>query len=402
MIFRLEIENFYCFRDPQVVDLELAENVPDLPGRFGSIAPEAKRRAPKIVALFGANASGKSTVLRALTFIAWFARDSLVSAPEARLPYDRFNDAESAERPTRLRLYFTGETEPLASSEEERGWSVYLYDLVLGNSFDGRNRVIGEALRRQPEGRGRSHRVFERAENGVVVADASFRLGSYGSITIRSNASAIATFAQLGHPLSLKLREVAQTVWSNILLERFDPSDADASRWYLLVPDLTAKLNREIDRIDLGIRGMQVTGHGDSAELLFHHQGLQTPMRWGAQSHGTRSVLKYFPILNHALERGGVAVIDEFDASIHPHVVAEIFRWFHDPERNPRRAQLWTTCHNASLLDELEKEEVFICGKDRRGYASIYGLKDVKAVRRDHNLYRKYMSGVYGGVPLIG
>ena len=285
MIFRLEIENFYCFRDLQVVDLEVAENVPDVPGRFGSIAAGVKRRGPKIVAFFGANASGKSTVLRALAFIAWFARDSLLlSAPEARLPYDRFNDCRSsAERPTRLRLHFTGATDPLASNEEKRGWSVYRYDLVLGNSFDSSNRVISEALRRQPEGRGRSHRVFERGENGVVVADASFRLGSYGAITIRNNASAIATLAQLGHPLSLKLREAAQTVSSNILIERVDPSDADAARLYLLLPDLTAKLNHAIDRIDLGIRGMQVTGHGSNAELLFHHQGLQMPMRWTAE-----------------------------------------------------------------------------------------------------------------------
>jgi hypothetical protein len=402
MIFRLEIENFYCFRDLQVVDLEVAENTPDIPGRFGSIAPGVSRRGPRIVALFGANASGKSTVLRALTFIAWFARDSLVSAPEARLPYERFNVAESADRPTRLRLHFTGETDPIAPVEAKRGWSVYVYDVVLGNAFDGSNRVISETLRRQPEGRGRSHRVFERAENGVVVADASFRLGSYGSIRIRSNASAIATLSQLGHPLSLKLREAAQTLWSNILLDRVDPSDADGARLYLLFPDITAKLNREIERIDLGIRGMQVSGDGRNAQLLFHHQGLQIPMQWAAESHGTRSVLKYFPIINHALERGSVAIIDELDASIHPHVVAEIFRWFHDPERNARDAQLWITCHNASLLDELEKEEVFICERDRQGHARIYGLKDVKAVRRDHNLYKKYMSGVYGGVPLIG
>jgi hypothetical protein len=402
MIFRLDIENFYCFRDLQVVDLEVAENVPEIPGRFGSIAPGERRRAPRVLALFGPNASGKSTVLRALTFVAWFARDSLLLAPEARLPYDRFNDPDSSGRPTRLRLYFTGETDPLARSGKSRGWSVYLYDLTLGNALDGSNRLIKETLRRQPGGRGRSHRVFERSENGSFVSDASFRVGSYGSITVRSNASTIATLAQLGHPPSLELRKVAQRVWSNILLERIDPSDADAARLYLLFPDLAAKLNREIDRIDLGIRGMQVTGHGANAELLFHHQGLQVPMRWGAESHGTQLVLKYFPAINHALETGGVAVIDELDASIHPHVVAEIFRWFHDPERNALDAQLWVTCHNASLLDELEKEQVFVCEKGQKGHARVYGLKDIKSVRRDHNLYRKYMSGVYGGVPVIG
>jgi hypothetical protein len=402
VIFRLEIENFYCFRDLQIIDLEVAHNVPDAPDRFAPIALMAERRGPKVVTFFGANASGKSTVLRALSFVAWFARDSLVPAPEARLPYDRFNDSESAERPTRLCLHFTGATDPLVTRNTEKEWSVYTYELVLGNALDGKNGVISEMLRRQPEGRGRSHRVFERTESGEIVADAAFKLGSYGSVTVRSNASAIATLAQLGHPLSIKLREVAQTVFTTILSERVELRDDDAARIYLLLPNLRERLNREIDRIDLGVRGLQVTGHGNNAELLFHHQGLQMPMRWSAESHGTRSVLRYFPMINRALEIGGVAVIDELDASVHPHAVAEIFRWFHDPTRNPNGAQLWTTCHNASLLEQLEKEEVFICEKDRLGRSRVYGLKDVKSVRRDHNLYKKYMSGVYGGVPLIG
>ena len=47
MIFRLEIENFGCFRDLQVVDLEVAENVPDIPGRFGSIAPGGQAARPE-------------------------------------------------------------------------------------------------------------------------------------------------------------------------------------------------------------------------------------------------------------------------------------------------------------------------------------------------------------------
>jgi hypothetical protein len=52
-------------------------------------------------------------------------------------------------------------------------------------------------------------------------------------------------------------------------------------------------------------------------------------------------------------------------------------------------------------LDVLNKEEIVICEKDRQGRTKVYSLMDVK-VRRDENHYRKYLSGVYGGVPHIG
>jgi predicted ATPase len=97
-----------------------------------------------------------------------------------------------------------------------------------------------------------------------------------------------------------------------------------------------------------------------------------------------------------------VAVIDELDAAIHPLLLPEILRWFYDRERNPHDAQLWMSCHNASLLEELIKEEVFFCAKDRGGRTEIYGLKDIQAVRRTDNYYRKYLGGMFGAVPQIG
>ncbi len=125
-------------------------------------------------------------------------------------------------------------------------------------------------------------------------------------------------------------------------------------------------------------------------------------MPWILESHGTRSFVRYFPMVHVALATGGLAVIDEMDVSIHPLVLPEIVRWFHDPARNPNRAQLWMTCHAASLLEDLAKEEVFFCEKDSRGRTNVYGLQDIRNVRRTDNRYRKYLSGVYGAVPQIG
>jgi predicted ATPase len=70
--------------------------------------------------------------------------------------------------------------------------------------------------------------------------------------------------------------------------------------------------------------------------------------------------------------------------------------------RNQQNAQLWMSCHNASLLDELIKEEVYFCEKDSRGRTRLYGLQDIQSVRRNDNFYQKYLGGVYGAVPQLG
>lgn len=76
MIYRLEIENFYCFRDRQILDLTIPLTTPENPERFAPIFKGSDLRAPKVVAVYGANGSGKSTVLKALALIKWFVRDS--------------------------------------------------------------------------------------------------------------------------------------------------------------------------------------------------------------------------------------------------------------------------------------------------------------------------------------
>jgi AAA15 family ATPase/GTPase len=125
-------------------------------------------------------------------------------------------------------------------------------------------------------------------------------------------------------------------------------------------------------------------------------------MPWLLESHGTRAFIKMFPFIVIALDGGGVVAIDEMDAAIHPLVLPELVRWFYDKyRRNKLDAQLWLSCHSASLLDDLQKEEIVVCEKDRQGRTQVYSLMDVK-VRRDENHYRKYLSGAYGGVPHIG
>ncbi len=400
MLYELEIENFFSIRDTQVIDLCVAANAPDLPGRFAPLWKGSRQRAPKVVAIFGPNASGKSTVLRALSFVAWFARDSFSIAPGARLPFEKFNSMEGREAPTRLAISLAGLADP---TDESSGAPQcrYRYEVEIGANHE----VLSEALHYWPPDTGRKVRLFGRDADGKVVGSSAFGLSGFRQAlekVLRPNASVISTLAQLKHPFATSIWNAANLVFSNILIERSDGVEDHVVRFYADNPALVEALNREIERIDLGIRAMKLEMGPSGPIALFAHEGHDGLVPLVLESHGTRTFLRLFPFLSRALDTGGIAVLDELDSAIHPLVLPEILRWFYDPVRNRQDAQLWMTCHNASLLEDLVKEEVLFCAKTHDGKSEVYSLSDIQAVRRDDNYYRKYLGGSYGAVPQIG
>jgi hypothetical protein len=259
-----------------------------------------------------------------------------------------------------------------------------------------------EALRQKPLGKGKWQRVFERAE-GDVQGSKTFAMSGYRHLlnTLKPNVSVISSFAQFGHPTAVLFADVARTVYSNI--GRQTQGDEGILNIFRQSSDLMARVTRDLNRIDVGIEGMRFVDTPTGPLAMFKHSGLTLEMPWQLQSDGTRSFIRAFPYLALALERGGVAILDEFDTMIHAVVLPDILRWFYDKEvRNPQDAQAWISVHSASLLDDLVKEQVILCEKDALGRTHVFSLMDVKAVRRDENLYKKYLSGAFGALPHLG
>jgi hypothetical protein len=408
MLYRLEIENFFSIRDRQVLDLTIDGKVADPEGRFTRIFEGADIRAPKVIALYGANASGKTTVLRALQFLVTMIRDS-VNMAAGFAGCERFNDAESAAQPIRLAIELGGvmnltpEIYERAVNAQPVEQGVYRYELELEVVEGIARRISRESLRQKPKGQGKWQRVFERDAEGQVKDSKSFSLNGYQHLvkTLASNHTVLSSFAKFQHPTAKIFVDAAQKVSFQI-----DPThsfvDDHVIDYLKGQPYVLSRLNEELNRIDVGVEGVRFHETNKGPVLLFKHSGLQVEMPWKLESHGTRAFIKMYPFLISALESGGLVVIDEMDAAIHPLVLPELVRWFYDGERhNKHNAQLWLSCHSASLLDELLKEEIVICEKDRQGRTRLYSLMDVK-VRRDDNHYRKYLTGAYGGVPHIG
>jgi hypothetical protein len=405
MIRRLEIENFYSIRETQVIDLSIGERVPEEEGRFGHLRDGSGVRVPKTVAFFGANASGKSNVLRALAFLGWFLVESFSLLPDAPLPVVRFADGNR--EPLRIKVVFDWFAD-LTSLDPEHlkkiDFAQYVYELKIGD-ISGRSMVVlSEELRFLPS-TGKSRNIFKRESNGEVQSSSSFPLKGLSHVIamLRPNVSMTSTIAQFAeHAPTIGLLAWARRFTSNILLEREMPDERNVTKYYAEHPDSGKALHEVLGRLDTGIKSMLLVQTADGLQPAFVHQGLERPLSLHFESEGTRQFFRIYPNIWQALQLGGIAVVDEMDSTIHPMLLPEILRWFYDPEINKHQAQLWISGHSASLLEELKKEEIFFTEKDEQGHTKVYGLKDIEAVRRVDNFYQKYLGGVYGAVPRIG
>lgn len=407
MIHRLTLRNFYSIRDQIDLDLEIAKLPAELPERYGRICADGDY-APKVVGVYGPNGAGKSTLLRALSFISWLIQNSFqYLRPEHPLPTYRFNGQEQREQPMEIGIEFSAPADLTRINDSNSVLCRYFYSVVLGGAAGQPNRIISESLVHWPPEAARRVRIFERDETGLKTHSRGFGLAGFtkplGKV-LRPNASLISTLVQLGHEPSKYLATLAMRMTWNILVEKAEAPDQVIAQEYMQNSNLIEALNLEIQRLDFGITKMSVQKSGNLPypTAIFEHGGLASPLAWSSESHGTRQFVRIFPLISQGLANGGVVVIDELDSSIHPLILPEIIRWFYDPKRNPKRAQLWFTCQNPYLLTELTKEEIVFCEKDDTGCTSIFSLSSIKSVRRFDNYAKKYLGGAYGAVPNIG
>jgi hypothetical protein len=397
MIHKISLENFFSVADKQEINFRVPANAPDLPC-FRPSRSAAHQRLPLIIGLYGPNASGKSTVLRAITTIGWFVQHSFTIAPANAIPlFNPYAHNDWWNRPSKIAIEFDGYL------TENMPAAIFRYELHVNNEPNKFGKEVSyESLSYAPKGKFR--RIFERHEQ-------KFSFGSEFGITnsdsrvqsIRPNASVISTLAQLNHKISGGLTHWLVGLQTNIQgLGKAQGTISSALNYYAQRPDYLQGLNRELSRLDLGLQEMKILPGNPGPTAVFKHFGLDCDIVLAQESRGTHRFIEIFPLLQYVLDVGGIAVIDELDTDIHPVIVPEIFRWFYDKERNPHGAQLLFSAHNPAILDELEKEQVFFTEKPSGKPTQVYGASEIKGLRREPSLMKKYLSGELGAVPHIG
>ena len=402
MIHTFSVSNYQSIREEVVLDLRIPGTAPDLP-RFRQSAARPDARLPSVVVLMGPNGSGKSTLLRALIDIARIAFSA--SPAEKNNPIEEFlpfSSTKTMGEPTRLCVEV--EADWLAPGEARQ---LFRYEVVVGRDDTGiRNHVLRyEALSCFPKGRPR--RLFERSGPGkpiYVSRELGLKPRDERLKAVRADASVVATLALLNVPLAMYIAKSMGLIGaaSNIRYHgKWELSTKTVIRMLEGNPELKDWTEKYIRSSDLGIRDMSITGDTGENSVFFDHHGLDVPVGLHFESSGTKRLFHLLPQINIALGRGVPVAFDEVEGDLHVDIACEVLGWFRSRDTNPRDAQLFVSSHNVGLLDDLEKEELFIVEKDG-GATRVHGAQDVRGLRRDTRLYPKYRAGVLGGIPKIG
>ena len=392
MIHSFSVSNYRSIREETTLDLRIPATAPDLP-RFRKCEARPDVRLPTAVVVMGPNGSGKTTLLRALVSVAQVMGFALHTA-EPTSKAIPFLSRECVNEPTVFCL-------ELSASWLNDSPSLFRYELWVRDS-----QIVHEALFHSPKNRLR--RLFERGEPGeAIYVSHEFDITPNDARleAVREDASVIATLALLNVPLARRIAdEVTFFVGSSNLIEQAEWALSTDVAVKMMETDANMKswVDREIQRSDLAIREMIIREGVKGKQVEFGHDGLDEMIPLSFESAGTNHFFHLLPRIYLALSKGTPSVIDEIDGYLHVDMVREIIQWFQSRETNPHNAQLLITSHNVGLLDDLEKEELFIVEKGEDGGTRVRAAQDVRGLRRDTKLYPKYRSGMLGGLPKIG
>lgn len=123
-----------------------------------------------------------------------------------------------------------------------------------------------------------------------------------------------------------------------------------------------------------------------------------------SESEGTKKFLGIAGPILEKLQDGGILVVDELDAKLHPLLTKKIIEMFHSYDINTKNAQLIFATHDVSHLnkDTFRRDQVWFAEKDRYGATELYSLaeyKQEKKIRKDASYGKDYLLGKYGGIP---
>ena len=417
MLLAFSVTNFRCFTDEAVLDL-VRPSLKTLTPKPGSSWIQETQR---VAAIYGANASGKSTLLDALETLhrAISGERGILYQP------DRFRP--DVTEPTTYRLEFTADDRRFAYTVKAEAWGISSEELwevgARWKKVFSRGQASADApldVSTSSSLRGPNREVKKLTGVDDLFLSMAFRY-RHESLFPLAKALRSTSFAHHSDDerlarirwLTTRLAEDPEG-WRNISAALSQMADLGILRVELEEQEIPPKVLEEIRSLAERLQGEEVELPDEMIRqlrhsLVFIHRGpdgAECRLGLGAQSEGTLTWLATAGPAIQTLRQGGVLVVDELDASLHPHLASALIEMFQDPDLNTTGAQLIATTHDASLLGNaptprLEAAEAWFCEKDDDGSSSIYSLADFTDLRRGSNKEKRYLVGALGGVPRV-
>jgi hypothetical protein len=415
MLIEFSVANYRSFREKVTLNMVAGNDKTTLPGNVVEIPAGRKPlRVLRAAAIYGANASGKSNLVKALlamrNLVLFSADRSREGQPLAAEPFKL--DPACAQAPSEFELVIV--------EDGER----YIYGFTADAEKIYEERLLAGVVR--------SRLLFERRRGEPVRFGDSWR-GSRQQPKVLSDSVLMLSF------LSREKCSVGPVIsWFNnrFWMDSHHPSTQSLMAAFVMIlqtqPELKVDLLEFLNRADLGISGIKYSG-GRAAEILGEDDLVLSPpehvvlgesrdsagdlrpwfSRLGSEglevlfdvyeeeSAGSQRLFALAAPLLFTIMSHGVLVVDEFERALHPELLKYVLAWFN---ASLSCGQLIFTTHDAGLLDAdeplLRRDQIWFTEKAPDGASKLYSLWDF-APRKDENLRKGYLHGRYGAVPIL-
>lgn len=413
MLVEFRTKNFRSLRDEQVLSLVAS---PDKTQKDTNTLPTQLKAAPHLVrsaVIYGANASGKSNLIKALQYMRGVVLESAMLQPNQAFNVQPFRlDTTSAQEPTEFEVTFILEgvryqygfamTPKRILREHLLVYKAFKPQRWFERQFDtetGKDHYeFGPGMKGQKslwEGATRANALF--LSMAVQLNSETLRpvFNWFAQqLVIFNEASQLApTFSVQ----MLKAADQRKAICDFLRAADISISDIDV---------VTQKAPSQVVHIDRDTGVTEVkTEEIEQHELKFHHVVGDTRAVFDAsdESSGTRNLLALTGPVMDILRKGLTLVVDELDTSLHTHLVQALVRLFHTPEINTSGAQLIFTTHDTSLLDAyglFRRDQIWFVEKEADQSSALYSLVEFSP-RKNEALEKGYLQGRYGAVPII-
>lgn len=395
MLLEFSFANFLSFKEKVTFSM-VATSLKDKKAESADTTFSAGGEVPVVLsrtcAVFGANASGKSNLIKAMYFFKWFTMNSSkgVQAGE-KIPVNSFVlSTSSLAEPSLFEIV------------------ILIDDDTYRYGFEASMEEVHREWLYVKAGKKRSKEIelFYREKN-VYELHPRFSIGKEltGKNMVRNNALLLSSAGQFNDPYAGAVMN-----WLNDTIIIFGNSERKIWDVALLAMENPIDRKRIVDfsrYADLGIDDIILTDKGVmTTHVQYDDEGKEAAsVTFSMKDSESEGTVKYFslayPILD-ALENGKRLIVDEFGAKLHTLLLERIISLFNTQSGNSHNAQLIVTLHDTNLLSSnlLRRDQIWFTQKNGKGESILYPLSDYR-VRSDASYEKDYLLGKYGAIPII-
>ena len=379
MVLEMRLSNMFSFRDEVTLDLQAAKiqtkKARELEGNLFSVDGE---QMLKSVALFGANASGKSNVIKAIRACVNMVRSSHNYNVDTRFAISPFKFEDYANKPSSFYIRFL-----LNGVEYEYSFS-FMHD-----------EIITETLYYYPNGR--KSLVFSRDESrGTEKKDIyEFKTVIKRPFDVADNTSKKTLYISRASQMDRKIAQKIFLFFCNDIVLDYQVANIDSlDNLFKERKDqmLEVLKTADSDIIDFKIQNNAITTfHRTNPSVAFDFET--------EESEGTKTLFRMMVRMIGIIHEGKMLLVDEIDNSLHTQLVEFVIGMFNHSDH----AQLIYTTHNTHLLntDFQRRDQVYFVNKREDGSSDLYSLFDFKDFRDTLDMEKAYLQGRFDAIPYI-